>query len=195
MAIRRALYWVFIVSIVFMPGWVMFGRTLFGAPLGTALLLFTLLAPVFALGIAVVVGVTTLRRDVRKTKAVTWADAAWVGSWLSLFLLYGFFVVVDGADGPASALSALAGDAALPASSALSAIIGLAVPVFGAVVLWKQIRAFARDTQRRLQDYAERMQEEAHGTRRPIQMDATFESADGPQSGQRIIVEDNDEDR
>lgn len=193
MGIRRALYWVFVTSIVAMPAWVMFGRTLFGAPLGTELLLFAILAPVFALGIGLVVGITILRHDVRKTKAVTWQDAGWVGSWLSLFLFYGFFVVVDSPGGSISAFSALLGAGALSASSVLSTLIGLAVPVYGVFVLWKQMRAFARDAQRRLKDYAERVQEETYGNPRPIQMDATFEPTDGPQSGQRIIL-DNESD-
>lgn len=195
MAVRRALYWVFATSIVVMPAWVMFGRTLFGAPLGTALLFFTILAPVFAIGIAIIVGVTLLRKDVRESKAVTWQDAAWVGSWLSLFVLFGFFVVVEGPAGAASGFSALAGASVLAASSVLSSLVGIAVPVYGAVVLWKQIRAFARDTERRLREFAERAGEQAYGGRRPVQMDATFEPMEGPQSGHRIILEDDGEDK
>lgn len=195
MAIRRALYWVFLASIVVMPGWVMFGRTLFGAPLGSALLLFAILAPVFSLGIALVVGITALRRDVRAEKAVTWEDAGWVGSWLFLFVLYGFFVVVESGSGSASAFSAIAGEGVLSASSVLSTLTGLAVPVYGLVVLWKQIRAFARDTEKRLRNFAERAQEQAYGNPRPIQMDATFEPTDGPQSGQRIIIEGDEDPR
>ena len=110
MAVRRFLFWAFAASIIVLPGWIMFGRALFGAPLGSGLFLFALLAPLFALGIAAVVGITFLRNEVRKPRAVMWRDVAWVGPWLLLILLYGFFVVVESQAGAGSAFSALAGD-------------------------------------------------------------------------------------
>ena len=192
MMIRRTLYWAFLVSIIALPAWVMFGRMFFGAPLGTALLLFALLAPVFALGIALVVGVTVMRPDVRKSKVVTWSDAGWVGSWLFLFVLYGFFVVVGSSDGDGSALTAVAGDSLRDLSGMLSVITGLAVPIYGVFVLLKQARALADDASTRLKGYAERMQEQTGVTPPPVQMEATFDRVDGPQSGQRIIIEGDD---
>lgn len=193
MGIRRALYWAFLASIIVMPAWVMFGRTFFGAPLGAALLLFAILTPVFALGIALVVGLTAMRSDVRRDRAVSWSDAGWVGAWLFLFVLYGFFVVVEGSGGAGSALTALAGDGIRSLSASLSTIVGLAIPVFGLYVLYRQARALATDAGRRLKQHAERLQGEA-GMMPPRQMDATFEPVDGPQSGQRIILDDEDRD-
>lgn len=193
MALRRALFWVFIVSIIVLPGWIMFGRALFGAPLGSGLLLFALLAPLFALGIAAVVGITILRNEVRKPRAVMWRDVAWVGPWLLLILLFGFFVVVEGPSGSASAFSAVAGEGAVGASSVIAVILAYAIPISGVVVFWKQMRAVARETQNRLKNFAERVQEESGAPRPPKQMDAKFERPDAPQSGQRIIL-DNDDD-
>lgn len=192
MRIRRALYWVFLVSIVAMPAWVMFGRMFFGAPLGTALLLFALLAPVFVLGIALVVGITVMRSDVRRDRAVSWSDAGWIGSWLALFLLFGFFVVVSGPNGDASALTALAGSGLRELSGALSALIGLAIPVFGLYLLFRQGRALAADTGRRIKGFADRLHDQATGA--PVEMEASFEPMEGPQSGQRIIVDGDDDE-
>lgn len=192
MAVRRILFWVFIASIIVLPGWIMFGRALFGAPLGSGLFLFALLAPLFALGIAAVVGVTWLRNEVRKPKALMWRDVAWVGPWLLMILLYGFFVVVDSGSVSASGFSALAGDETVAASSVISVILAYAIPIYGVVVFWKQMRAVARETQTRLKNFADRVQDES-GRPAPKQMDARFERPDAPQAGQRIIL-DNDDD-
>lgn len=192
MAVRRILFWVFIASIIVLPGWIMFGRALFGAPLGSGLFLFALLAPLFALGIAAVVGVTWLRNEVRKPKALMWRDVAWVGPWLLMILLYGFFVVVDSGNVSASGFSALAGDETVAASSVISVILAYAIPIYGVVVFWKQMRAVARETQTRLKNFADRVQDES-GRPAPKQMDARFERPDAPQAGQRIIL-DNDDD-
>ena len=193
MLLRRILFWVFIASIIVLPGWIMFGRALFGAPLGSGLLIFALLAPLFALGIAAVVGITLLRNEVRKPRALMWRDVAWVGPWLLMILLFGFFVVVEGADGSASAVSAVAGPEAVGVSSVIAVILAYAIPIFGVVVFWKQMRAVARETQTRLKKFADRVQEESGRPQPPKQMDAKFERRDAPQSGQRIILDGDDD--
>ena len=193
MAVRRFLFWAFAASIIVLPGWIMFGRALFGAPLGSGLFLFALLAPLFALGIAAVVGITFLRNEVRKPRAVMWRDVAWVGPWLLLILLYGFFVVVESQSGAGSAFSALAGPGVLGASSVISVILAYAIPIYGVVVFWKQMRAVARETQTRLKNFADRVQEESGGRPAPKQMDAEFSRPDAPQAGQRIILDGDDD--
>lgn len=193
MAVRRFLFWAFAASIIVLPGWILFGRALFGAPLGSGLFWLALFTPLFALGIAAVVGITFLRNEVRKPRAVMWRDVAWVGPWLLLILLYGFFLVVESGTGSASAFSAVAGPGAVGASSVISVILAYAIPIYGVVVFWKQMRAVARETQARLKSFADRVQEEAGGPRKPKQMNAEFSKPDAPQAGQRIILDGDDD--
>ncbi|MFC7430680.1 MULTISPECIES: hypothetical protein [unclassified Agrococcus] len=181
---RRAFLWIMIASVVVLPLWVLVGRGLFGAPLGQALLPLAVLAPVIALQIGAVVGLTFARKEVRGPRAVTWHDVRVVGPWLLGIVAFGMLVVDGSGDAAGSALTALVGDGARTASNAIAAVLGLLVVLAGFLVAYLQLRMLLLETRTRLTAYVDQVQQ------RPIvAQDAVFERAEGPQAGTTIRIE------
>ncbi len=186
----RAGFWVFAASIVVLPAWIMFGRALAGAPLGDALLLQAFLGPGLAIAIALVVGITAARKEVRRPRAITWRDLRLVGPWLLVIALLGFTVVDSAAGRTGSALTAWFGDGWLTASQSFTAIGIMATILGGIVLFWLQALALGRETRRRVERVVSDLQAPLL-EQRPREADASFERLDGPQEGRVIRIEDD----
>jgi hypothetical protein len=181
---RRAFLWIMLASVVVLPVWVLVGRGLFGAPLGQAVVPLALLAPFLALQIAAVAGITLARKEVRGPRAVTWHDVRVVGPWLLAIVALGMLVVDGSGDEAGSALTALVGDGALTASTAISGVLGLLVVLAGVAIAIVQVRLLLLETRTRLGAYVDQV------AQRPIvAADAVFERPDGPQAGTTIRIE------
>lgn len=190
--IVRAAFWAFAAAIIVLPAWIMFGRGLAGAPLGEALLLQAFLGPGLAIAIALVVGITFARKQVRQPRAVAWRDLRLVGPWLLVIALLGFTVVDTAGGRTGSALTAWFGDGALTASQSFTAI-GIMVTIIGGIVLfWLQMLELGRETRRRVERVVSDLQAPLL-EQQARQADATFSPIDGPQSGRVIRVEDDDQ--
>lgn len=191
--ILRAAFWAFAAAIIVLPAWIMFGRALAGAPLGEALLLQAFLGPGLAIVIALVVGVTFARKEVRGPRAVSWRDLRLVGPWLLVIALLGLTVVDTAGGATGSALTAWFGDDWRTASDSFTAI-GIMVTIIGGIVLfWLQVLELGRETRRRVERVVNDLQAPLL-EQRARQADASFERIDGPQSG-RVISIDDDEAR
>lgn len=190
---RRAFFWVMIASIVVLPLWLLFGRALFGAPLGTAMLPQVLLGILLAMLIAGVAGTTIARKEVRGPRSATWHDVRLVGPWLLAIAVLALLVVDEDGDGPGSALTAVVGDGALTASASLSALLTLAIVVGGVVVIVTQITLLLRETRARVTSYLAGVGVQSQG---PIVRGATFERVDdpriAPQAGETITLDGPD---
>ncbi len=185
-------FWVFAASIIVLPAWIMFGRALAGAPLGDALLLQAFLGPGLAIAIALVVGITVARKEVRRPRAITWRDLRLVGPWLLVIALLGFTVVDSAGGRTGSALTAWFGDGWLTASLSFTAI-GTFVTILGGIVLfWLQAMALGRETRRRVERVVSDLQAPLL-EQRPREADASFQRIDGPQQGRVIRIEDDPE--
>ncbi|WP_430592666.1 hypothetical protein [Humidisolicoccus flavus] len=191
MWIRRALFWVFLASVIALPLWVMFGRGFFGAPLGTALVLQTFLMPGLAILIGSVVGVTVARKSVRSKRAIEWGDALRIGPWWLAIVLLAFFVVDSSGGREGSVLTQWFGPQALGISSAATLVLTLAIVIGAGVLFVAQLRALGRETKQRMESYVNAMTQQS-GT--PIQAEAFFEKTDGPQAGRTIRIERGDLD-
>lgn len=190
--ILRAAFWAFAAAIIVLPAWIMFGRGLAGAPLGEALLLQAFLGPGLAIAIALVVGITFARKQVRQPRAVAWRDLRLVGPWLLVIALLGFTVVDTAGGRTGSALTAWFGESALTASQSFTAI-GIMVTIIGGIVLfWLQMLELGRETRRRVERVVSDLQAPLL-EQQARQADATFSPIDGPQSGRVIRVEDDDQ--
>lgn len=186
----RAGFWVFAASIIVLPAWIMFGRALAGAPLGDALLLQAFLGPGLAIAIALVVGMTFARKEVRRPRAITWRDLRLVGPWLLVIALLGFTVVDSAAGRTGSALTAWFGDGWLTASQSFTAIGIMATILGGIVLFWLQALALGRETRQRVERVVSDLQAPLL-EQRPREADASFERIDGPQEGRVIRIEDD----
>lgn len=188
--VLRAGFWVFAASIIALPAWIMFGRALAGAPLGDALLLQAFLGPGLAIAIALVVGITFARKEVRRPRAILWRDLRLVGPWLLVIALLGFTVVDSAGGRTGSALTAWFGDGWLTASQSFTAI-GIMVTILGGIVLfWLQALALGRETRQRVERVVSDLQAPLL-EQRARQADASFERIDGPQQGRVIRIEDD----
>ena len=186
---RRAFLPIMLVSVVVLPVWVLVGRALFGAPLAQAILPLALLAPLIAVQIGVVAGLTYARKEVRGPKAATWHDVRVVGPWLLAIVVLGMLVVDGTGAGAASALTALVGDGARTASNALAAVLGLLVVLGGLVIAFVQVRMLLLETRARMQAYVDEVAHRPIVAQDAIFEPATFERADGPQAGRTIRIE------
>ncbi|WP_072313775.1 hypothetical protein [Agrococcus sp. Marseille-P2731] len=187
----RAGFWGFAASIVVLPAWIMFGRGLAGAPLGDALLLQAFLGPGLAIMIALVVGATFARKEVRGPRAVAWRDLRLVGPWLAVIALVGLTVVDSAGGREGSALTAWFGGGWLTASNSFTAI-GIMVTILGGVVLfWLQVLELGRETRRRVERVVNDLQAPLL-EQQARQADASFSSLDGPQTGRVIRMEDDE---
>ncbi len=186
---RRAFLPIMIASVVVLPVWVLVGRALFGAPLAQAILPLALLAPLLAVQIGAVAGLTFARKEVRGPRAVTWHDVRVVGPWLLAIVVLGLLVVDGTGAGAASALTALVGDGALTASTALAGVLGLLVVLAGLVIAYVQLRMLLLETRARMQAYVDEVAHRPIVAQDAVFEQATFERADGPQAGRTIRIE------
>lgn len=186
----RGFFWVMVGAIVVLPAWIMFGRSLAGAPLGDGLLAQALLGPLLAVLIGVVVGLTVARKEVRRPRAVTWRDLRLLGPWLLVIALIGLTVVDSGGGRTGSALTAWLGDGWLTASQSFTAIGIFAIVIGGAVLAWLQVLALGRETRARVERVVSDLQAPII-EQRARQADATFEPIDGPQAGRVISIDDD----
>ena len=184
----RVAFWIAVGSIVVLPAWLMFGRALAGAPIGEALLLQAFLGPGLALLIAVVVGLTAARKEVRRPRALTWRDVRLIGPWLLVIALMGLTIVDTSGTATGSALTAWFGDGWLTASQSFTAIGVLATLIGGAELAWLQALELGRETRRRVERLVDEMQSPLL-EQRARHEDASFERLDGPQSGRTIRLE------
>lgn len=195
---RRAFYVTMILSIIVLPLWLLFGRTLFGAPLGPALLVQALLVPLAGILIAAVVGVTLARKEVRGPRTATWHDVRVLGPWFLGFLIEGMLIVDGTGDATASALTALVGDGALTASASIAAVLGIVLAIAGVMLLVIQTRLLMQETRARVSSYLDGVGVQSQG---PIVGEAIFERIDtderrgGPQTGETITLEPGDDRR
>lgn len=90
MLIRRAFYrWQFIAAIV-LPVWLLIGYAIFGSS-GWGVIGLMFAAPIAFVSLGVVALVIAARRDVRRAKAVDWADVAVLGVWHLLIIAAGVY--------------------------------------------------------------------------------------------------------
>ncbi|WP_144718594.1 hypothetical protein [Agrococcus jejuensis] len=186
---RRAFLPIMIASVVVLPVWVLVGRALFGAPLAQAILPLALLTPLLAVQIGAVAGLTFARKEVRGPRAVTWHDVRVIGPWLLAIVVLGMLVVDGTGAGAASALTALVGDGALTASTALAGVLGLLVVLAGLVIAYVQLRMLLLETRARMQAYVDEVAHRPIVAQDAVFEQATFERADGPQAGRTIRIE------
>lgn len=186
---RRAFLPIMLVSVVVLPVWVLVGRALFGAPLAQAMLPLALLAPLLAVQIAAVAGLTFARKEVRGPRTVTWHDVRVVGPWLLGIVVLGLLVVDGSGSAAASALTALVGDGARTASNALAAVLGLLVVLGGLVIAYVQLRMLLLETRSRMQAYVDEVSRRPIVAQDAIFEQASFSRADGPQAGRTIRIE------
>lgn len=189
--VLRAAFWAFAGAIIALPAWIMFGRGLAGAPLGELLLLQAFLGPGLAIMIALVVGITVARKEVRRARAVTWRDVRLIGPWLLVIALLGLTVVDTAGGRSGSALTAWFGDGWLTASQSFTAI-GIMVTILGGIVLfWLQVVELGRETRRRVEQVVNDLQSPLL-EQQARQADASFSPLDGPQAGRVLRIEDDD---
>lgn len=90
MLIRRAFYrWQFIAAIV-LPVWLLIGYAIFGSS-GWGVIGLMFATPIAFISLGVVALVIAARPDVRRLKAVDWADVAVLGAWHLLIIAAGFY--------------------------------------------------------------------------------------------------------
>lgn len=90
MLIRRAFYrWQFIAAIA-LPVWLLLGYAIFGSS-GWGVIGLMFATPIAFISLGVVALIVAARPDVRRLKAVDWADVAVLGVWHLLIIAAGFY--------------------------------------------------------------------------------------------------------
>ncbi|MEI5583085.1 MULTISPECIES: hypothetical protein [unclassified Agromyces] len=90
MLIRRAFYrWQFIAAVV-LPVWLLIGYAIFGSS-GWGVIGLMFAAPIAFVTLGVVALLVAARPDVRRDKAVDWADVAVLGTWHLLVVAAGVY--------------------------------------------------------------------------------------------------------
>ncbi len=90
MLIRRGFYrWQFAAAIV-LPVWLLLGYAFFGSS-GWGVIGLMFAAPIAFISLGVVALIIAARPEVRRTKAVDWADVAVLGVWHLLIVAAGFY--------------------------------------------------------------------------------------------------------
>ncbi|MEJ3404221.1 MFS transporter [Rathayibacter sp. YIM 133350] len=89
MIIRRAFYYALFPAVVVLPAWTLIGWGIFGHG-GWALLGLIIAAPVMAIALAVVALLVFARPQVRRERAVSWMDAAYLAVWYACLIAFGF---------------------------------------------------------------------------------------------------------
>ena len=93
MLLRRAIYWVQFGMAVALPVWVLVTRGIVADGVGWQLIVYLVLAPILFVALAVLVALTTARKRVRATKAVSWLDAAGLLVTWAAIITYGLFAL------------------------------------------------------------------------------------------------------
>jgi hypothetical protein len=90
MLIRRAFYrWQFIAAIA-LPVWLLLGYAIFGSS-GWGVIGLMFATPIAFISLGLVALIVAARPDVRRLKAVDWADVAVLGVWHLLIIAAGFY--------------------------------------------------------------------------------------------------------
>lgn len=90
MLIRRAFYrWQFIAAVA-LPVWLLIGYAIFGSS-GWGVIGLMFAAPIAFISLGVVALIVAARPDVRRAKAVDWADVAVLGVWHLLIVAAGVY--------------------------------------------------------------------------------------------------------
>ncbi|MGR2751485.1 hypothetical protein [Agromyces arachidis] len=90
MLIRRAFYrWQFIAAVA-LPVWLLIGYAIFGSS-GWGVIGLMFAAPIAFVSLGVVALIVAARPDVRRAKAVDWADVAVLGAWHLLIVAAGLY--------------------------------------------------------------------------------------------------------
>ena len=74
MWLRRAFYWIQLVAVIAVPGWIVVARAIAPSGLGAQDVLVFLAWPALAVAMIVVVGLTWARKAVRTTRVLSWTD-------------------------------------------------------------------------------------------------------------------------
>lgn len=94
MLIRRAFYrWQFIAAVA-LPVWLLIGYAIFGSSFGSSgwgVIGLMFAAPIAFISLGVVALIVAARPDVRRAKAVDWADVAVLGAWHLLIVAAGVY--------------------------------------------------------------------------------------------------------
>jgi hypothetical protein len=91
MLVRRGFYyWQFIAALV-LPIWVLVGRGIISAGIGWDFVLYLVLCPILCVSMLAVSGLTSARKKVRSSKALSSIDIAALSAWHAAIIVYGFF--------------------------------------------------------------------------------------------------------
>lgn len=91
MWLRRAFFYAQYWMIPVLPLWLLIGRGLSIDGNGWAFVVLLFAAPLLALAIIVVVGLTMARRSVRRARMVSWADVLILGAWYASVVVAGLY--------------------------------------------------------------------------------------------------------
>lgn len=90
MILRRGMFYALFGAVVVLPTWLLIGRGIVFSGSGWDFVLLLFVAPVLAIALAAVAGITVARKSVREDRAVSWIDVAVLGTWWALIVLAGF---------------------------------------------------------------------------------------------------------
>lgn len=90
MLFRRALYYWQFTAALLLPVWVVVGRGLYGSSNGWDILLYIVLAIILGVALLAVAGLTTARKSVRSTRALSTRDAIVLSAWHVAIIAFGF---------------------------------------------------------------------------------------------------------
>lgn len=90
MQIRRFFYLAQFVALGILPLWLLIGRGIVFSDSGWDFVGLLIVAPLLALFMAIVLGLTYARKSVRDARAMSWADVAVHLAWYATLVLVGF---------------------------------------------------------------------------------------------------------
>lgn len=90
MQVRRAFYYAQFGALAVLPLWILIGRGIVFSDSGWDFVGLLIVAPILALFMAIVMGLTYARKSVRQAKAMSWADVALHTGWYASLVLVGF---------------------------------------------------------------------------------------------------------
>jgi uncharacterized BrkB/YihY/UPF0761 family membrane protein len=81
MWLRRAFYYAQFGAIPILPLWLLIGRGLVVEGPGWEFVLLLVVCPILVVAMAIVVGITVARKNVRRTRRLSWLDVGVLGAW------------------------------------------------------------------------------------------------------------------
>lgn len=90
MQIRRFFYLAQFVALGLLPLWLLVGRGIVFGDSGWDFVGLLIVAPILALFMAIVLGLTYARKSVREARAMSWADVGVHAAWYATLVLAGF---------------------------------------------------------------------------------------------------------